>query len=68
MSGDDDCCPLCVEPYELADQSFEPCPCGFQICVFCWNRIREVGNGQCPGCRSPYSDTPRFREGLEAQE
>jgi hypothetical protein len=61
---DDDCCPLCVEPYETADRYFEPCPCGFQLCMFCWNKIREVGSGQCPGCRATYADTPRFREGL----
>jgi CCR4-NOT transcription complex subunit 4 len=60
MSSDDDCCPLCVEPYEKADEQFKPCKCDFKICFFCWNRIREVSSGQCPGCRTPYSDTPQL--------
>jgi CCR4-NOT transcription complex subunit 4 len=65
---DDDCCPLCVEPYEAADRLFLPCPCGYAVCMFCWNKIREVGSGQCPACRTVYSDTPAFRAAPEAKE
>jgi hypothetical protein len=98
---DDDVCPLCCEPYEAADRTFQPCSCDYQVsaaarpfvvgllthkrrfdvspakpqhaprcyaclatpqvCMFCWHKIREIGNGQCPGCRTPYSDQPKFR-------
>jgi hypothetical protein len=28
---DEDLCPLCVEPFDLSDKSFRPCPCGYQV-------------------------------------
>ncbi|XP_045456486.1 dual specificity protein kinase splA [Melitaea cinxia] len=30
----------------------------FQICRFCWNRIREGENGLCPACRKAYPENP----------
>ena len=59
-------CPLCCEPFELTDKCFKPCGCGFQVCMFCWNQIRAVGNGLCPGCRSVYSSDVKLTS--EAQE
>lgn len=49
-------CPLCVEPLGL-DEQILPCPCGYQVCMFCWHRVKEEGSGNCPACRLPYSDT-----------
>ncbi|KNC96943.1 CCR4-NOT core ubiquitin-protein ligase subunit MOT2 [Spizellomyces punctatus DAOM BR117] len=55
-------CPLCMEEIDITDRYFKPCPCGYQICRFCWNHIKENLNGLCPACRRPYSeDTVEFR-------
>ncbi|CAH8386973.1 unnamed protein product [Eruca vesicaria subsp. sativa] len=55
----DKTCPLCAEEMDLTDQLFKPCKCGYQICVWCWNRIIEMAEkdmteGRCPACRTPY--------------
>ncbi|KAI8910941.1 RING/Ubox like zinc-binding domain-containing protein [Gorgonomyces haynaldii] len=49
-------CPLCMEEIDITDKYFKPCPCGYQVCRFCWNHIKENLNGLCPACRRPYSD------------
>ena len=49
-------CPLCLEEMDNSDCRFKPCPCGYQICRFCWHRIREEGNERCPACRKTYTD------------
>ncbi|KAI8916964.1 RING/Ubox like zinc-binding domain-containing protein [Powellomyces hirtus] len=55
-------CPLCMEEIDITDRYFKPCPCGYQICRFCWNHIKENLNGLCPACRRPYSeDTVEFK-------
>ncbi|XP_022907066.1 serine/threonine-protein kinase pakD [Onthophagus taurus] len=51
-------CPLCMEPLEVDDLNFYPCTCGYQICRFCWHRIRTDENGLCPACRKAYSENP----------
>lgn len=51
-------CPLCMEPFGLDDLNFYPCVCRYQICRFCWHRIRTDENGLCPHCREPYSENP----------
>lgn len=53
-------CPLCMEEMDLSDQYFKPCPCGYQVCRFCWHRIREGGNQSCPACRRIYTDEVEF--------
>ncbi|KAI8799448.1 RING/Ubox like zinc-binding domain-containing protein [Cladochytrium replicatum] len=62
-SDDEDMeCPLCMEEIDVTDKYFKPCPCGYQICRFCWNRIMENHGGLCPACRRPYSeDTVEFK-------
>ncbi|UPX15150.1 RING-type E3 ubiquitin transferase [Ascochyta rabiei] len=54
---EDECCPLCVEEFDLSDRNFRPCPCGYQICQFCYNNIKTTMNGLCPACRRPYDDS-----------
>ncbi|KAG9238767.1 hypothetical protein BJ875DRAFT_14719 [Amylocarpus encephaloides] len=56
IDDEDECCPLCVEEFDLSDKNFRPCPCGYQICQFCFNNIRNNLNGLCPACRRPYDD------------
>ncbi|XP_048779946.1 CCR4-NOT transcription complex subunit 4-like isoform X2 [Ostrea edulis] len=51
-------CPLCMEPLEIDDVNFFPCTCGYQICRFCWHRIRTDENGLCPACRKQYPEDP----------
>lgn len=51
-------CPLCMEPLEIDDINFYPCKCEYQICRFCWHRLRTDENGLCPACRQPYPEDP----------
>ena len=38
-------CPLCMEDLDATDKNFHPCPCGYQICAWCWHQRT------CPGTR-----------------
>ncbi|KIM28829.1 hypothetical protein M408DRAFT_329269 [Serendipita vermifera MAFF 305830] len=49
-------CPLCIKELDLEEQSFKPCPCGYQICLFCWHHIRDNMNARCPACRREYTE------------
>ncbi|XP_019848886.1 PREDICTED: apoptotic chromatin condensation inducer in the nucleus-like isoform X2 [Amphimedon queenslandica] len=51
-------CPLCLEPLAIDDINFYPCVCRYQICRFCWHRIRMDEGGKCPHCRTVYSENP----------
>ncbi|EGC32793.1 hypothetical protein DICPUDRAFT_37779 [Dictyostelium purpureum] len=59
MSDEDNSCPLCLDELSKADRKFRPCPCGYQICVFCFERIRESESNKCPACRKTY-DSENF--------
>eukprot|EP00063_Salmo_salar_P089499 XP_014064334.1 PREDICTED: CCR4-NOT transcription complex subunit 4-like [Salmo salar] len=61
-------CPLCLESLEIDDANFFPCTCGYQICRFCWHRIRTDENGLCPACRKPYPEDPAVYNPLSAEE
>ena len=50
-------CPLCVEEMDTTDLSFLPCPCGYQVCLLCFNTIQKEGNKQCPACRTEYDES-----------
>lgn len=56
--NEEDFCPLCCEELDITDRNFKPCPCGYQICQFCYNNIRTNPelNGKCPACRRLYDD------------
>ena len=45
-----------MEEIDVSDANFKPCPCGYQICRFCWHHIKQNLNGRCPACRRKYSD------------
>lgn len=63
-------CPLCMEPLEIDDVNFFPCTCGYQICRFCWHRIRTDENGLCPACRKvePVETTERSQASVYAAD
>lgn len=67
---EDDFCPLCVEEMDITDKNFKPCPCGYQICQFCYNNIRNNPelNGRCPGCRRLYDDESIEYRNITAEE
>ena len=44
-------CPLCMEPLDIDDIDFFPCSCGYQVCRFCWHRLKDEESGLCPACR-----------------
>lgn len=47
-----------MEQLEIDDWNFYPCKCEYQICRFCWHRLRTDENGLCPACRQPYPEEP----------
>ncbi|KAJ6830141.1 uncharacterized protein M6B38_125580 [Iris pallida] len=53
-------CPICYEDLDVTDSSFQPCSCGFHLCLFCHKRILEA-DGRCPGCRKQYSTSEEMR-------
>ncbi|KAI0009378.1 hypothetical protein F4779DRAFT_582638 [Xylariaceae sp. FL0662B] len=56
IDDEEDTCPLCIEEFDLSDRNFRPCPCGYQICQFCFNNLTSNLNGLCPACRRPYNE------------
>ncbi|KAG6013304.1 hypothetical protein E4U43_007362 [Claviceps pusilla] len=56
IEEEEDVCPLCIEEFDLSDRNFRPCPCGYQVCQFCFNNIKNNMNGLCPACRRPYDE------------
>ena len=63
---DDSTCPLCCENLTEQEIDFLPCACSYKICIFCWHRIRDDGDGLCPACRTTYPEEP-FRFGSKAK-
>eukprot|EP00474_Spongospora_subterranea_P010198 CRZ10656.1 hypothetical protein [Spongospora subterranea] len=59
--SDEQCCPLCMEEFDLTDRSFHPCRCGYQVCLWCFHNIRDKLGGLCPACRKPY-DSSSFQQ------
>ncbi|GAB5587345.1 transcriptional repressor proteinral negative regulator of transcription subunit 4 [Umbelopsis nana] len=61
-------CPLCMEELDIGDRNFKPCPCGYQVCRFCWHHIKENLNGRCPACRREYSEETVEFQPISADE
>lgn len=55
QEGDEEC-PICSEVMDATDLTFQPCPCGFRICLFCHKKISE-NEARCPSCRKEYAQT-----------
>ncbi|KIX03697.1 uncharacterized protein Z518_07250 [Rhinocladiella mackenziei CBS 650.93] len=57
IDDDEETCPLCIEEFDLTDKNFRPCPCGYQICQFCFNSLKNTyEKSTCPNCRRPYDE------------
>ncbi|KIW41016.1 uncharacterized protein PV06_06614 [Exophiala oligosperma] len=57
IDDDEETCPLCIEEFDLSDKNFRPCPCGYQICQFCFNSLKVLNDkSTCPNCRRPYDE------------
>ncbi|KAL9180359.1 hypothetical protein ACHAXT_008329 [Thalassiosira profunda] len=61
-------CPLCCEELDLSDKQFYPCKCGYQVCMWCWHRIKETESGLCPACRTPYGDDPHAFSAVDMED
>ncbi|KAL0213111.1 hypothetical protein RCL1_006737 [Eukaryota sp. TZLM3-RCL] len=48
-------CPCCITPLDAIDLSHK-CTCGFRVCSFCLQRIRDESNPRCPACRKPLEE------------
>jgi len=48
-------CPLCLDPMDETDISIFPCPCGYQVCLYCLDKLKSESN-RCPACRSEYDE------------
>lgn len=57
-------CPLCISDFNETEKKFYPCPCGYQICCFCFDRIITSTN-LCPSCRRRYDDDAGHRIGQD---
>eukprot|EP00850_Spirogloea_muscicola_P026403 SM007115S21258 [mRNA] locus=s7115:25:682:- [translate_table: standard] len=62
-----------MEEMDVTDRRFQPCRCGYQICLWCWHQLMELAakdsaEGRCPACRAPYdrdkivAAAPTFQE------
>jgi hypothetical protein len=45
--------PMCVADDSSSFSVFS------QVCLFCYNKIKEQENGKCPACRRQYTDEPQ---------
>lgn len=68
MAPNNDVCPLCCEELDMSDRQFFPCKCGYQVCMWCWHRIRESESGLCPACRTPYGDDPHEFSAVDMED
>ncbi|KAL7580064.1 hypothetical protein ACA910_005049 [Epithemia clementina (nom. ined.)] len=68
MDDSEHLCPLCCEELDLSDREFYPCKCGYQVCMWCWHRIRETESGLCPACRTPYGEDPHQFSAVDVEE
>ncbi|ROW06651.1 hypothetical protein VPNG_06767 [Cytospora leucostoma] len=68
LDDEEDTCPLCIEEFDLSDKNFRPCPCGYQVCQFCYHNLKNNMNGLCPACRRPYDDKTIQYKAVTAEE
>jgi hypothetical protein len=46
------CCPLCITDLDETERSWVPCPCGYQMCLFCYKRLKTEFDNHC-ACPNP---------------
>eukprot|EP01053_Blabericola_migrator_P004349 Blabericola_migrator_1__4348@NODE_233_length_11060_cov_144_333303_g198_i0_p1_GENE_NODE_233_length_11060_cov_144_333303_g198_i0NODE_233_length_11060_cov_144_333303_g198_i0_p1_ORF_typecomplete_len931_score196_44zfRING_4/PF14570_6/4_7e16zfC3HC4_3/PF13920_6/8_8e07zfRING_2/PF13639_6/0_0011zfC3HC4_2/PF13923_6/0_0029zfUDP/PF14569_6/0_011zfRING_5/PF14634_6/0_0077Rtf2/PF04641_12/0_02zfC3HC4/PF00097_25/0_04ProkRING_4/PF14447_6/0_014ProkRING_4/PF14447_6/4_1e03RRM_1/PF00076_22/0_18zfANAPC11/PF12861_7/0_28Ba len=59
-------CPICFEVMNDTDLALLPCPCDYQVCLWCLQRIRQQENNRCPQCRREYEDANYRRVPISA--
>ena len=62
--SEDKKCNLCCEQLQAGELNFYPCPCGYQICLFCYQKMMEK-YGTCPQCRQPFPSDAKSRVGSQ---
>ena len=55
-SDGEEVCPLCCNELDATDLNFLPCPCGYQVCLYCYGRLEKDFNSRCPACRNEYGE------------
>lgn len=58
-------CPLCITTLTDTEYEFYPCPCGYQICSYCFTKIVEELTKLCPSCRRPFDPDASKRIGKD---
>ena len=58
---EEDSCPLCLEAMDATDKAVRYCPCGYPLCLWCFNTLEETARTQslparCPACRAEYKE------------
>lgn len=51
------CCDIHIQELDATERNFKPCKCGYQLCLWCWQDVKEKLNGKCPACRSEYDES-----------
>lgn len=57
-----------MEELDITDQTFNACPCGYQVCLWCWHQIKNEYNGLCPACRQPYAELSKQKNPLDRED
>ena len=55
-SDGEEVCPLCCNELDATDLNFLPCPCGYQVCLYCYGRLENEFQSRCPACRNVYEE------------
>ncbi|PSC71085.1 RNA recognition motif isoform A [Micractinium conductrix] len=59
-------CPLCINELDETEKAWLPCSCGYQLCLFCYDRLKTEFSNQCPNCRVEYDSD--FQAGLRRRQ
>jgi len=60
-----DLCLMCIENFDPSEIKEPLCNvCGYKVCVFCYHKIKNIGDGLCPQCRTPYPENPQWLAAL----
>lgn len=59
-------CPLCINELDETEKAWLPCSCGYQLCLFCYDRLKTEFSNRCPNCRVEYDSD--FQAGLRRRQ
>lgn len=71
--SDEEICPLCAETLDATDKACRYCPCGYSMCLWCFNTVMETAMkealpARCPNCRAEYVKENITMEQIDAEE